>query len=115
MNTVLLLIFTLFSLISFVAILVGTDPYSANVFIRVLFFTTLFFLFVGVLSVAGIFISKLTGARSGTGVLFRRGAILGALIMSLILLETFSALNVISASAVFLLAVSFELLAVYKK
>lgn len=114
MNTVFLLIFTFFSLASFIAILWGADPYSANLPVRVLFFATLFFTFIGLLSFLNIWISKLLSKPMVFGVAFRRGFLFSSLVISLVLLQTFSVLNIGNAIAVFLVIVAAEMIAVYK-
>lgn len=114
MNAVLLLIFTLLSLSSLGAIIFGSDPYSASIYIRVLFFVTLFFSFLGVFSILGIYISRLFGSRPSFGVIFRRGFLFAAVSLFIILLETFSVLNAGNASAVFIIVVALELFAIYK-
>jgi len=115
LNTVLLLVFTIFSLSSFIAIFVGSDPYSASLFIKVLFFLTLFFSLIGVFSILGVWVSRFGGRLSAFDVIFRRSMLLAVLALSLILLETFSALNIINTSATLLLIVSTELLFVHRK
>jgi len=115
MNTVLLLIFTIFSLVSFIVILWGADPYSANSLVRTLFFVTLFFSFVGAFSLLGLWVSRLFSKPLSFDTAFRRGFLLASLAISLVLLETFSVLNIGNAFAAFLIVVSMEMLAVYKK
>jgi len=109
MNTALLLVFTLFSLFSFAAILFGANPYTSNFLIRILFFTTLFFSLMGIFSLAGAWISKSFETS------FRRGFLLAALFLAFVLLENFSVLNIGNAFAVFLLVVAVEMIVVYKK
>lgn len=115
MNVALFLIFTLFSLASFGAILWGSNPYSARLLIRILFFISLFFALMGIFSLLGIWISRLFASYLTFGIAFRRGFLLAALSMSLILLETFSALNAGNAFAAFLVVVGLEMFAIYKK
>lgn len=112
MNVILLAIFTLFSAFSFGAILFGTDPFSANILIRILFFTSLSFLFIGAFSITGLWISKIWAKPLSMGTAFRRGFLLAMLMISLLLLETFSALNIINALAAFLIIVAIEFSAV---
>lgn len=126
-NTVLLFIFTVFSLASFSAILVGTDPYSASLFIRTLFFITLFFSFIGLFSISGLTLLSFRGkfkrvkfsehASKGieVGMIFRRSMLLAILASSLILLETFSVLNLGNALAMFILIVAVEMLVIYRR
>jgi hypothetical protein len=109
MNTALILVFTLVSLISFIAILVGADPYTSNSFIRVLFFITLFFSLMGIFTLIGARVSKSMITA------FRRGFLLAALALSIVLLENFSVLNLGNAFAMFLLVVAIEMIATYRK
>ena len=114
MNTALLLIFTIFSLVSFIAILWGADPYSASPLVRTLFFVTLFFSLMGLFSLLGIWISKLFKGPRSLGVIFRRGSLLSLLTVSIVLLETFSALNMINALSILLVIIVIEMIAIYK-
>ncbi|MFY9457972.1 MAG: hypothetical protein WAP23_03565 [Candidatus Spechtbacterales bacterium] len=114
MNTAFLLIFTLFSLVSFTAILFGSDPYSAALPLRILFFTTLFFSFLGLFSLSSIGLSKLFGRSLAFGGAFRRGLLFSLLVSTLIMLETFSALNIVNAIAVFLVVVAVEAVAILR-
>lgn len=115
MNTALLFVFTLFSGISLGAIIWGADPNAASFFIRTLFFVTLFFSLMGLFSLFGIWISKLFKSPRSLGVIFRRGFLLSLLSVAIILLETFSALNMINALAILLVIVVIEMIAIYKK
>lgn len=114
MNTAFLLIFTLFSLASFIAILWGADPYSANFPVRILFFVTLFFAFIGLFSFINIWVSRFVSKPMALGAAFRRGFLFSSLVISLILLQAFSALNIGNAIAVFLVVLAAEMIAVYK-
>ena len=115
MNTALLFIFTFFSLVSFGAILWGSDPYSAYSSIRALFFGSMFFSFVGIFTLFGIWGSKLLGRPLEFKAALRRGFLFSALAISIIILETFSVLNMGNVLAVFLIVVALEMVAIYKK
>ena len=115
MNAALLFIFTIFSLVSFGAILWGADPYSADLSVRTLFFASMFFSFVGIFTLFGIWGSKLFGRPLGFKAALRRGFLFSALAISIIILETFSVLNIGNVLAVFLVVVALEMIAIYKK
>ena len=78
----LLLVFTAFSLSSFVAILVGSDPYSTNTLVRVLFFITMLLSMVGVFSIFGILIARFRDAALEFDVVFRRAIFLSGLVVT---------------------------------
>jgi hypothetical protein len=115
MNETLLWIFTVFSLASFLGILFGADPNSGGSFIRIIFFLALFLLLAGTFALLGIFVLKIKRTPLLFEAIFRRSILLAGLATSVIILETFSLLNVWNAFAVFLLVVSIEMLAIYKK
>lgn len=122
MHTALLLAFTIFSLASFVGILWGADPYSSNVFIRTLFFVTLFFALAGIFAHLYRWTSSLVhkvfrpaqGKPISHEVAFRRGFLLSVLSISLVILQTLSLLNPGNAFAVFLLVISVEMFTIYR-
>lgn len=105
----LLLVFTAFSLSSFVAILVGSDPYSTNTLVRVLFFITMLLSMVGVFSIFGILVARFRGASLEFDVVFRRAIFLSGLVVTLVLLESASLLNIVNSFSIFLLVVGFEM------
>lgn len=111
---VLLFVFTAFSLLSFAALLVGSDPYSAGTLVRALFFTTLFLSMTGVFTLSGVWFSKTANRRAVFEVIFRRAILLASLVVSLILLETFSLLNIFNVSAASLFIVGLEILMTYR-
>lgn len=122
MNTLLLFIFTIFSLFSFSGILLGADPYTSGAMIKILFFVTLFFSAIGVFAMSGIWGSRLLatlrpahGKPLAFNVAFRRGLLLALMSVAIVALEAGSILNVGNAFAVFLLVVTLEMIAVYKK
>lgn len=115
MNTVLLLMFTLFTLASFGGILWTADPYTSGPLVRSLFFVTLFFVAMGVFALGGMLGSRLIGKPLVFGVAFRRGLLLAMLTVAIVALEAGSILNITNAFAVFLLVVTMEMMAVYKK
>jgi len=122
MNTALLLLYTLFSVSSFLGILWGADPYESSFLIRMLFFVTLFFSLVGIFSLAGIWFSRkkrdILGEHeklSALGIAFRRGILLAGLAVAMIALEAGSILNIGNALATFLLVVSVEMLFAYQR
>ncbi len=112
MYTALLFAFTLLSGISLGAILLGADPNTSPFFIRLLFFVTLLFSLVGLFTLLNIWISKALSRAMPFGTAFRRGFLLSLLSIALILLETFSALNIVNAIAVFLVIVAVEAMGV---
>jgi hypothetical protein len=115
MNEALVWIFTAFSFASFLGVLFGTDPNSAGVFIRTIFFLSLFFSLAGAFALFGILISKLKRAPILFETIFRRSILLAGLTTGVIVLEMFSSLNIWNAFAAFLLVVSLEMLAIHKK
>lgn len=122
MYAALLLTYTLFSISSFLGILLGADPYESGFLIRTLFFVTLFFSLVGIFALGGVWFSKRKlrilpehEKLLVFGGAFRRGVLLASLAVSIIALETFSILNIGNAAAMFLLVVSVEVLAVYRR
>jgi hypothetical protein len=122
MNTVLLLLYTLFSVSSFFGILWGADPYESSFLIRMLFFVTLFFSLIGIFSLAGIWFSRKKRGileehekLSVFGIAFRRGILLAGLAVAMIALEAGSILNIGNALAIFLLVVSVEMLFAYRR
>lgn len=115
MNTVLLFVFTLFSLASFGGILWVADPYTSGPIVKTLFFITLFFLALGVFALGGIWGSRLLGKPLPFGSAFRKGLLLAMLAVAIVALEAGSILNVGNAFAVFLLVVTLEMMALYRK
>lgn len=115
MHAILLFIFTLFSVISFFGILFGANPYSSGASIRILFFMTLFFSLAGIFSMFHVLPSALWRKTVAFETAFRRGMLLSALGVGLAVFQTFSMLNIGNAFAAFLLVVSLEMLALYKK
>lgn len=114
MHTALLLVFTIFSLASFVGILWGADPYSSNFFIRILFFVTLFFGLAGIFALLHRWISFLVRRPLSYEVAFRRGFLLAALSVSFVVLQALSLLNLGNAFAVFLVVISVEMFTIYR-
>jgi len=121
MYTGLLLLYTLFSVSSFLGILWGADPYESSFLIRTLFFVTLLFSLIGIFALAGIWFSRKKQAvlaehekLAAFGMAFRRGVLLSGLAVAIIVLEAGSILNIGNAAAIFLLVVSVEMLFVYK-
>ena len=115
MNAAFLAIFTLFSAISFSAILFGADPYSASDKLVVLFFLTLFFSLAGLFSLAGMLVGKVARKSSEFAVSLRRGFLLATLVTSLVLIEKFFVLNIGNAAAIFMAIIAIEMIAVYKR
>jgi len=115
MNTILLLVFTLFSLLSFSGILWGADPYTSNALIKSLFFLTMFFSTMGVFALSGIWLSRVIKKPLAFDVAFRRGLLLAMLAVAIVALEGGSILNIGNAFAVFMLVVALEMVAVYRK
>lgn len=114
MHTALLLIFTTFSLASFLGILWGADPYSSNFFIRLLFFVTLFFALGGMFALLYRWISFLLHGPLSHEVAFRRGFLLSVLSVFFLALQALSLLNLGNAFAVFLVVVSVEMFTTYR-
>lgn len=114
MNLVLLLIFTLFSLTSFLSILFGVDPFHSSYIIIFLFFITMFLSLMGIFSLAGILGSKLSSKKAEYIVSLRRAFLLSILVISLVLLEKYFVLNVGNTASLFLLIVGMEMVFVYK-
>lgn len=114
MHTALIFVFTSFSLVSFLGVLWGADPYSSDLFIRVFFFVTLFFTLAGLFALLHLWISALTRRALSHEATFRRGFLLAALSVSFIALETISLLNLVNAFAIFLVVVAVEMTAVLR-
>ena len=114
MHTALLLVFTIFSLASFLGILWGADPYSSNFFIRILFFGTLFFALGGIFALLHRWISSLVRRPLSHEVAFRRGFLLATLSVALVVLQALSLLNLGNAFAVFLVIISVEMFTTYR-
>ncbi len=112
MNSALLLVFTLFSLIAFSGILWGADPYTSGGLIKILFFITLFFTASGLFTFCGVFGSRLIGKPIALGSALRKGLLLALLAVTLVALEAGAILNIGNAFAVFMLAVALEMLAI---
>jgi len=64
---------------------------------------------MGIFILIGVWISKSMATA------FRRGFLLAALALAIVLLENFSVLNLGNAFAVFLLIVAVEMIVIYKK
>ena len=114
MYSALLFVFTLLSGISLGAILLGADPNTSPFFIRLLFFVTLFSSLVGLFTLLNIWIPRALSRPMPFGTAFRRGVFLSLLSIALILLETFRALNIVNAFAIFVVIVAMEIAAMYR-
>ena len=114
MNIALLLIFTLSSLASFLAILFSSDPYHSQKAIIFLFFVTMFLSIMGVFSLTWILGSKIGSKKIEYAVSLRRAFLLSALVTSLVLLEKYFVLNIGNTSSLFLLIVGVEMIFIYK-
>lgn len=111
-NTILLFVFTLFSLISFGGILWGADPYTSGALIKTLFFVTLFFAATGVFSLGGVWFSRLVKKALTLEAALRKGILLAMLFVAIVALEAGSILNIGNAFAVFMLVITLEMLAI---
>ena len=112
MNSVLLLVFSVFSMLSFGGILWGADPYTSGAAIKILFFVTLFFTASGFFTSCWIFGSRLIGKPITLGSAFRKGLLLALLAVTLVALEAGAILNIGNAFAVFMLVAALEMLAI---
>jgi len=115
MNSILLLVFTIFSLLSFGGILWGANPYESGALIKTLFFVTLFFSATGIFSLSSILISRVLKKSLAFDTAFRRSLLLAMLAVAIVALEAGSILNIGNAFALFMLVVALEMLAVYRK
>lgn len=91
------------------------DPYASGPLIKSLFFVTLFFSAMGIFALGGIWGSRLIARPVTFGIAFRRGLLLAMLAVSIVALQAGAILNIGNAFAVFLLAVTLEMLALCKK
>lgn len=82
---------TLVSLVSFVSIILYTDPYTASLTTHLSFYSTLFFWTSGVFILIGIFlrkILKLDQTGQSIWVSFRQGLLLGVLVACSLMLQS---------------------------
>lgn len=115
MHAALLLIFTLFSLSSFLVILWTSDPYTTTAVVRALFFITLFFSFLGVFVLLNMGVLRLAKRPLPFVAAFRRGFLFATLAFGFVVLEHFTILNIGNAFAIFLLTISLEMFIIHQK
>jgi hypothetical protein len=114
-NSVLLLVFTIFSLVSFGGVLWGADPYTTTTIVKSLFFVTLFLSVSGAFSLLNLWMAKLFRKPTSLDVCLRRGLLLGLLAVAIVSLETAGLLNFLNAFALLTLVVALEIVAIYRR
>lgn len=91
-----IIIGTLLSLASFIAVVVLVDPYSEANFGKALFFISFFLAFLGIFTIGGYFIRKWRSKRETLIHIqhsFRQGILFSLILTALLLLETFEMFN----------------------
>ena len=112
MYAALLLIFSIFSATSFSFVVVGTDPYSSGLLVHILFFISLFFSLAGGISLGAVLFLKTKKKNFSSLVLSRRSVLVSTLVVLLLLLYTYSLLNLLSLLTLSIAIVSAEIMAI---